>query len=61
VADNIDESCPVCGATDRELHHNPLAWDCTQCGTVWQDILQTDDEGTVIERTDTNILERGDE
>ena len=58
---DVDKSCPVCGSTERQLHHNPLAWECTACGTVYQDILETDADGNVVERSGTNVLERGSE
>ena len=57
----VDESCPVCGATDRQVHYRPLAWECRDCGTVYQDILETDEQGDVIERSETNILDCGSE
>ncbi|ADB63938.1 hypothetical protein Htur_5051 (plasmid) [Haloterrigena turkmenica DSM 5511] len=57
---DVDESCPACGSPDRRVHHNPLAWECRDCGTVYQDILETDSEGNVVERSGTNVLERGE-
>ena len=32
---DVDEFCPICGSDDRQVHNHPLAWECTDCGTVY--------------------------
>ena len=54
-----DRSCPTCGSEDHELNSGYAGYRCLKCGSVWQEVMETDTNGDIVGIKETIVIQKG--